>query len=87
MAAGMPVIATRAVSAARFFVRPEVSGLLVRPDAASIHRALVRFVEEPQVLTRMGAEARHAAHAGTAEFIADLYARAALRELARAREA
>ncbi len=85
MAAAMPVIATRAVSAARYFVRPEVSGLLIRPDAADIHRALVRFVEEPHVLKRMGEEARHAAHAGTAEFIGDLYARAALREWVRAR--
>ena len=70
MAAGMPVIATRFVNAARFYVRPDVSGLFVTPDAASIYRALRRFVEDPAAIGRMGAEARVASHDGTAEAIA-----------------
>ncbi len=77
LAAGMPVIATRAVSAARWFVRPELSGVFVETDANSIYRALVRFVEDHPAIARMGAEARLAAHAGTVEFIAARFAEAA----------
>lgn len=73
MAAGMPVIATRYVNAARYFCRPEVNGLTVQTDVDSIYRALRRFVDEPAAIDRMGLQARHAAQAGTAEFIAELF--------------
>jgi glycosyltransferase involved in cell wall biosynthesis len=78
MAAGMPVIATRYVGAARYFLRPEVNGLSVRPDVDSIYRALRRFVEDPAAIPRMGAAAREAARAGTAEHVSGLFVDAVL---------
>lgn len=77
MAAGMPVISTRKVGAARYFVRPEVNGLNVQTSGTSIHAAMVRFVEDLPAIRRMGDAARQAAHEGDAPFIAQRFVEAA----------
>ena len=82
MAAGMPVIATRNVNAARYYVRPEVNGLLCDETAASIHRCMARFIDEPQAIERMGRAARIAASAGKAEHVAGLMESALRRQYA-----
>ncbi|MFT5432944.1 MAG: glycosyltransferase involved in cell wall biosynthesis [Myxococcota bacterium] len=79
MAAGMPIIATRNVGAARYFLRPEVNGIAVDTSVDSIYRALKRFVEDRYAIIRMSAAAREAATAGTAEFVATLFAEAVKR--------
>lgn len=76
MAAGMPVITTRDVGSARYFVRSEVNGLDVDGTPDDIYLALRRFVDEPAAIRRMGDAARYAAEAGTAEYVAQLFAAA-----------
>ncbi len=78
MAAGMPVIATRHVSAARHLVRDGHNGFLVGTDVDSIYRAMVRFVEDPASIRTMGAAARQAAHFSDAHNIAERFVAAAL---------
>jgi glycosyltransferase involved in cell wall biosynthesis len=82
MAAAMPVIATRYVNAARYYVRPEVNGLICDLNPASIHRRMARFIDDPNAIERMGAAARQAASAGTAAHVAGLMTAALKRRLA-----
>lgn len=73
MAAGMPVITTRDVGSARYFVRSEVNGLDVDGTSEGIYRALARFVDDQPAIRRMGDAARYAAQAGTSSYIAGLF--------------
>jgi len=83
MASGMPVIATRNVAAARYFLRHEVNGLVCQTDSDDIHRAMVRFVEDPQAIHRMGTAARESAREGDVTYIAERWVEACLRVLGR----
>lgn len=64
LGSGMPVITTRGVEAARYYVEAGVNGLLVEPRPADIHRALALCLDQPEVVQVMRAHARASAARG-----------------------
>ncbi|MFQ3581316.1 MAG: glycosyltransferase [Chloracidobacterium sp.] len=58
LGAGMPVITTRGVEAARYYVEAGVNGLFVEPNPTDIHRALAFCLEHPQAVQAMRAHTR-----------------------------
>ncbi len=58
LGSGMPVITTRGVEAARYYVEAGVNGLLVEPRPTDIYRALAFCLDRPQVVAAMQAQAR-----------------------------
>ena len=53
LGAGMPVITTRGVEAARYYVEAGVNGLFVEPHPKDIHRALAFCLDHPQAVEAM----------------------------------
>jgi glycosyltransferase involved in cell wall biosynthesis len=72
MAAGMPVITTREVEAARYYVRHEVDGLFVEPGVEALVRAMARFIDNPSSVRLMGDRARESARRGDVRVVAPL---------------
>ncbi|QQR89117.1 MAG: glycosyltransferase family 4 protein [Myxococcales bacterium] len=72
MAAGMPVIATKYVNAADFLIENEKNGLLIMPDAESIHTAMAFFIDNPGCVSIFGEAAKIAAKSCDADQVAAL---------------
>jgi len=70
MAAGLPVISTRNVEAARYYVEHGVNGIFVKEDAHAIASALRIFCDNPDLLAFMRAEAIRSSMRGRAEYVA-----------------
>ncbi len=79
LSSGMPVITTRGVEAARYYVEAGVNGLLVEPHPADIYRALAFCLDQPAAVDAMRRHARASAARGDARVgagrLADLLAR------------
>lgn len=71
MAAGLPVITTTNVEAARFYVEHGINGVFVREDSDDIANSLQLFCQRRDLLARMSKNAIEAAAQGSAESIAD----------------
>jgi glycosyltransferase involved in cell wall biosynthesis len=71
MAAGMPIISTTNVEAARFYVEHGMNGVFVDQTADSITEALARLLSDPELLRNMGERARTSALRGSADAIAE----------------
>lgn len=76
MAAGVPVITTRRVQAARYYVDHGMNGVFVDQTADSIADAMIRLLSNPTFLTEMGTHARRSALRGSAKNIAERIAAA-----------
>jgi glycosyltransferase involved in cell wall biosynthesis len=70
MASGMPVISTTYVEAARYFVRHEVNGFLVKPNVEAVAACMARCIEQRQRVAELGARARQDAAAGDVRAVA-----------------
>jgi len=68
LASGLPVITTRGVEAARYFVEDMTNGLFVEPDCESIYQAMKYFVDHPESLADMRKNARQAALKGDVRY-------------------
>lgn len=68
LAAGLPVITTRSVEAARYFVEDMTNGLFVEPDIESIYQALKYCVDHSETLSNMQKNARIAALKGDVKY-------------------
>lgn len=66
MAAGLTVISTRQVEAARFFVRHRVSGIFIEPVIGALVRELEGCLDRPRDVAELGRRAREAARDGDA---------------------
>ncbi|OYT72662.1 MAG: hypothetical protein CFK52_04395 [Chloracidobacterium sp. CP2_5A] len=66
LGSGMPVITTRGVEAARYYVEAGVNGLFVEPHPADIHRALAFCLDQPRAVDAMRKHTRAAAARGDA---------------------
>jgi glycosyltransferase involved in cell wall biosynthesis len=71
MAAGLPIITTRVVEAARHYVDHGLNGVFVDQTAESIAAALARLLSNPELLLNMGERARTSALRGSADAIAE----------------
>lgn len=71
MAAGLPVITTRNVEAARYYVEHGLNGVFVEETAESITAALAHLLSKPQLLSIMGSRAKADAMRGRADNIAE----------------
>lgn len=71
MAAGLPIIATRGVEAARHYVDHGLNGVFVDQTADSITAALAQLLYNPELLRNMGERARISALRGSADAIAE----------------
>jgi glycosyltransferase involved in cell wall biosynthesis len=74
MAAGMAVIATSGVEAARYFIRDGENGLFIDPDPGSLFMAMRGLLDEPERAWEMGRAARRDAVRGHATVVAGQFA-------------
>jgi glycosyltransferase involved in cell wall biosynthesis len=70
LAAGMPVITTRYVEAARYFVEDMVNGIFVEPNTESIYQALNFCVDNLDTLNLLRLETRLSARRGDVKYTA-----------------
>jgi glycosyltransferase involved in cell wall biosynthesis len=71
MAAGLLVIATPFVEAARFFITDGEDGVLIPPTLAALETQMLKCVAEPDWVRRLGERARIAARRGDAPAVAN----------------
>lgn len=64
LGSGIPVISTRGVEAARYFIEHGVNGLFVESTASDIYKALVHCVENPSSVHAMARHTRASARRG-----------------------
>lgn len=76
MAAGMMVVSTPLVEAARYFIRPGVSGVFIDPQPGAIERAMLDCLADPGRVFQMGQQARQDAVKGDARVVAQQMAEA-----------
>ena len=70
MSAGCTIIASRFSEAARYLVVDDVNGFFVEPTTESLLASLLRCVDDPKLVSRMGMSAREAARVCDAPFVA-----------------
>lgn len=68
LAAGMPVITTRYVEAARYYVEDMINGIFVEPNTDSIYRALEYCVDNIEIMNRLQNETRQSAMRGDVKY-------------------
>ena len=85
LAAGLPVITTRGVEAARYFVEDMTNGMFVEPESECIYQALKYCVDHPKTLSNMQKNARQAALKGDVRYGAERFRGLLLRWLDAAR--
>ena len=78
MAAGMVVISTRQVEAARYYLRHRINGIVIEPKLDQLVTELEWCVDHREHVFRMGQQARLDARWGTAEVVAEQFVDALL---------
>ena len=67
MAAGMAVITTRRVEAARYYIRHRINGIIIEPNLEALVTEMERCIEDREMVFKIGKRARDDAKDASAQ--------------------
>ena len=81
MAAGLVVISTRYIEAARYYLRHRINGILIEPKLDQLVTELKWCIDHREAVSRMGIQARVDSRWGSAEVVASQFVEAMLHHI------